>query len=107
MKTDFSQTNPDLEYNLAQDRVRKITRFYKHCLVYLVVNLIFLIINYQSYSSDFFSFHNFSTAFFWGIGLMFHALGVFGPNVFFGKNWEQRKIKELMEKDKVSKSQWS
>jgi hypothetical protein len=36
----------------------------------------------------------------WGIGVGFHALGVFGPNLLFGKDWEDRKIKELMDKDK-------
>jgi hypothetical protein len=32
----------------------------------------------------------------WGIGILSHALQVFG----IGKNWEEKKIKELMEKDK-------
>jgi len=34
---------------------------------------------------------------FWGIGIIWHAIGVFGK---LGKNWEEKKIKELMEKDK-------
>jgi len=34
---------------------------------------------------------------FWGIGVIGHAIGVFGK---LGKNWEEKKIKELMEKDK-------
>ncbi|MCK5638887.1 MAG: 2TM domain-containing protein, partial [Flavobacteriaceae bacterium] len=42
----------------------------------------------------------FTTAFFWGIGLMFHAYGVFGKNLLFSKDWEERKIKEIIEKDK-------
>jgi len=42
-----------------------------------------------------------STAFFWGIGLAFHAYGVFGKHLLFSKDWEERKIKEFMEKDKV------
>jgi 2TM domain-containing protein len=36
----------------------------------------------------------------WGIGLFFHAMGAFRFNPFFGKNWEEKKIREMMEKEK-------
>ena len=39
-----------------------------------------------------------------GIGIVFHAFGVFGMNFILGKNWEDKKIKELMDKDK--KDMW-
>jgi len=39
-------------------------------------------------------------AFGWGIGVFFHALNTFKWNPFFGKDWEKRKIEELLEKDK-------
>jgi hypothetical protein len=45
----------------------------------------------------------FSTAIFWGIGLMAHALSVFLPSMIIGKDWEERKIKQLMEKEKQNK----
>jgi 2TM domain len=32
-----------------------------------------------------------------------HGLSVFGKNIFFGDNWEERKIQELIEKDNVEK----
>ncbi len=35
----------------------------------------------------------------WGIGIVIHALTTF-PVGIFGKEWEERKIKEYMEKDK-------
>jgi hypothetical protein len=47
-----------------------------------------------------FSFENFSVWFFWGIGIVGHWLHVFGMNIFFSRNWEERKIKEYMDKDK-------
>jgi hypothetical protein len=34
----------------------------------------------------------------WGIGLFFHAMGVFVFNKFPGKKWEERKIKEELER---------
>ena len=35
----------------------------------------------------------------WGVGIAFHAISVFG----IGKSWEERKIRELMEKDEKQK----
>ncbi|RZJ51219.1 MAG: 2TM domain-containing protein, partial [Chryseobacterium sp.] len=38
--------------------------------------------------------------FFWGIGLAAHALSVFLPTFVLGRDWEEKKIKELMDKNK-------
>ena len=38
-------------------------------------------------------------AFGWGIGIIFHAIKTFNLNPFFGKGWEERKIKEIMRED--------
>ena len=88
-------------YLRAKKHVKKIVGFYWHLASYIIVNL-FLIsliaINTDS-SESFWNFGTFSTLFFWGIGLAFHAMGVFGPNLMFGKNWEQKKIDEFMDKD--------
>jgi hypothetical protein len=42
----------------------------------------------------------FLTIIIWGVGLVAHGLSVFLPNFILGKNWEEKKIRELMEKDK-------
>ena len=85
-------------YLRAQKKVKAIVGFYWHLASYVIVNL-FLIILITSSGVRLFSFGTFSTAIFWGIGLAFHFMGVFGPSFFFGKNWEERKIKEIMDKD--------
>ncbi len=42
----------------------------------------------------------YSTWIFWGIGLFFHWLGVFGfQSLGLGKDWEEKKIKELMKRE--------
>ena len=98
--------NPDERYELAYKRVKRIKGFYVHLLVYIGVNT-FLIIgnNNESISSNhlFWSWETFSTALFWGIGLAAHGLSVFGNAIFFGQNWEEKKIQELMDKDKSEK----
>lgn len=93
-------------YERAKKRVKKITGFYTHLLVYIVINLIVVVINIQQLApgESYFQWQNFLTLFFWGIGLFAHGLSVFMPTMILGKNWEERKIKEYMEKER--KSRW-
>lgn len=90
------------EYYMAYKRVKRIKRFYVHMIVYVLVNS-YLVFNqcFESNSiGNLFELHTYSTAFFWGIGLVAHGLSVFGKDIFFGDNWEEKKIKEFMDKDK-------
>ncbi len=88
-------------YIRAKKKLDKIIGFYWHLAVYVVINLFLIILigTQQDDGDSFWSFGTFATALFWGIGLAFHFLGVFGPDFLFGKNWEERKIKELMDKE--------
>lgn len=89
-------------YARAQKRVKKIKGFYMHLFWYLVVNIFLLAMIYKNLDSvdDLFQWQHFSTPFFWGIGLVFHWIGVFGRNIVFSKDWEDRKINEFMDNDK-------
>ena len=98
--------NPDERYNLAYKRVKKIKGFYVHALVFVLVNAFIIISSYNRSlfgNEVFLRWETFSTAFLWGIGLLVHGLSVFGRNLFFGQNWEERKIQEFMEKEKREK----
>ena len=92
-----------IQYDKAIKRVKKIKGFYRHLIVYIVINIMLIIINIQNLDKgeSYFQFKNFMTAFFWGIGLVAHGLSVFGPQILFSKQWEERKIKEFMEKDRI------
>jgi hypothetical protein len=89
-------------YEAAKKRVEKLKGFYVHLLVYLLVNTMIIYANYQFGNSkgSFFELGNFSTAFFWGIGLAAHGLSIFSLEVFFGKDWEERKIREIMDRER-------
>lgn len=95
----------EIKYQEALKRVKKIKGFYTHLVVYVVINIAILIANYPKNINDetFWRWETFSTPLFWGIGLAAHALTVFLPSVLLGKNWEERKINELMEKEKNNK----
>lgn len=99
----YIPTSPeDAKYYEALKRVKRIKGFYTHALVYLVVNLMIVVVNIQNLGEgeSYFQWQNFITAFFWGIGLLAHGLSVFLPGMILGKDWEERKIKELMNKEK-------
>jgi len=89
-------------YMRAKKKLNKLKGFYWHLAAYLVVN-IFLIgsiaVNLDE-GETIWNFSSFATAIFWGIGLVFHFMGVFGAHIFLGKGWEDRKIQEYMDKDK-------
>lgn len=86
-------------YIRAKKRVEAIVGFYWHLASYVIVNIfLILLIGFNS-GDGFKGFGPYATAFFWGIGLAFHFIGVFGFNFFLGKNWEQRKMEEFMEKE--------
>ncbi len=84
------------KYKLAKKRVEKLKGFYIHFTIYLMMVPVFIYLNYISQTG-------FPWALFpivgWGIGVTSHASETFNYNPFFGKNWEERKIRELMDKD--------
>lgn len=98
--------NPDTRYEFAYKRVKRIKGFYVHALVFVLVNAFIIISSYNRSlfgNEVFLRWETFSTAFFWGIGLLAHGMSVFGRNLFFGQDWEERKIQEFMEKEKRDK----
>jgi hypothetical protein len=100
----FNLTPDEIKYQQALKRVKRIKGFYSHLMIYVVINTGILIANYMSNKPEiFFRWEMFSTAMFWGIGLLAHAFSVFLPSIMMGKDWEERKINELMEKEKQNK----
>ena len=99
METNYKD---NISYRAAQKRVKDIKGFYIHLVVYLFINTAIFVVTTQEqgFIDGLSDLSNYTTIFFWGIGLFAHWASVFGPGFLFGKQWEERKIKELMEKDK-------
>ena len=92
----------NLSYKTAQKRVKDIKGFYVHLIVYIFINTAIFIVTTRDdgFVDGLYDISNYTTIFFWGIGLFAHWASVFGPNFIFGKKWEEKKIKELMDQDK-------
>jgi hypothetical protein len=87
--------NEDQKYLQAKKRVKKIKGFYTHLTIYCFVIPIIIFANLKFEPH----FHWFWFSLLgWGTGVIVHWLSVFGFNLLgFGKNWEDRKIKKIME----------
>jgi len=106
-KSNFTEEH---KYLLAKKRVEKIKGFYIHLAVYIVVNIFISAIIIYGLTNDndgeygfagaITHFGTYSTWLFWGIGLFFHWLGVFGTNMFFGKDWERKQLEKYMDDHK-------
>ncbi len=104
MKRDYFEEE---RYKRAKRKIKEIKGFYWHLFWYLAVN-IFLTFGgmFRNFFNGSFDFDNLNTGtfyiwFFWGIGLVSHWIKVFGKNIVFSKDWEERKIKEYMDRNDV------
>ena len=96
------------KYIRAKKRVKSIKGFYSHLAVYLGVNIFLIVLRIISDNGleELWDWTTYNTAIFWGIGIIFHALNVFGMGFLLGSNWEDKKIEEIMNKDKKKKEYW-
>ncbi len=110
----LSQTE-EYKYKRAKKKVKRIKGFYNHLAVYLSINIIITAVHTVHSLRDGLPFidaiWNLQTFFNWipwGIGLLIHGIVVLdAPSLLMGKNWEDKKIKELLEKDtKNSAMNW-
>jgi len=92
----------------ARKRVERIKGFYKHLAAYLLINVFLLVlkaINLEP-GEEFWAWKTFIVAGSWGFGLAVHGISVFGHNALLIQEWEDRKIKELMEREKNRAKRW-
>jgi len=103
------ETNNKKEDNYlrAKRRVKKLKGFYIHFGVYIIMNS-FISVNKiisniyengETFNEAFWDFETFAVWIFWGIGLAIHGFNVLGLPFLFDKDWEERKIKKLLEDD--------
>ncbi len=87
------------KYIRAKERVEQLKKFYGKLGTYLVFMAIFAIINYSTNGLRYPWFLWIAGA--WGLGIVIEAGKTFGISMIFGRNWEERKIKELMGEDDI------
>jgi len=98
-----NQYTEEERYYKARTRVEEIKGFYGNLIAYIVINIGLMVLNLIT-SPKYLWF--FWPLLWWGIGVVFHGLRVFNYMPFFSKDWEEKKIKEFMNKEEQSKNTW-
>jgi uncharacterized protein YhhL (DUF1145 family) len=87
----------DEKYQKARKRVEQLKKFYRNLVSFAVMNVILIIINLVMSPGSLWFYW---VTVFWGIALLLHASKVFIlKGKFLGEEWEEKKIKEIMEKE--------
>ena len=89
----YTYQKENLAYEKAAKRVKDLKSFYGNLTAYILVNSFLLIINLMNTPEHLWFYWPMLG---WGIGLCAHAVSTFGV----GKDWEEKKIKQLMDEDK-------
>lgn len=95
--TDNTNPSNDNSRRDAVDYVRQLRRFYRDLMSYIVINIMLVIVNLVSSPHHLWFYW---VTIFWGLGVFYHAINVFGPARKFNKNWEERKIQEYLSRNK-------
>lgn len=90
-------TSQNYSYERARAQVKELKDFYSHLITYCVMVVVFIAINYYTTSFPWAIFPIVG----WGIGVLSHAFHTFRWHPFFGRDWEKRKIEELIRKDNI------
>lgn len=91
-----SNYNENMAYAKAKERVEQLKGFYANLISYCVVIPVLVIVNLNTSNFQWFWFPMLG----WGMGLAFHSLETFG----YGKNWEEKKIQEILNKENNKKT---
>jgi hypothetical protein len=89
--------NEQTAYQRAHQRVQELKSFYSHLAVYIIGNLGLFLINMLTTPNVLWFLWPLLG---WGIGLAMHAFWLFAGDRVFGRDWEEREIRKIMEREK-------
>lgn len=92
----FSLNKENAAYEKAARRVKELKSFYGNLTSYCIVIPFLFILNMLTSPRELWFYWPMLG---WGIGLIAHGANTFG----IGKDWEEKKIRQLMEQEKKSK----
>tara|TARA_R110000868_G_scaffold291085_5_gene551463 strand:- start:13193 stop:14539 length:1347 start_codon:yes stop_codon:yes gene_type:complete len=102
MRTD-SPSKIDDSYLRARKHIEQLKEFYYGIVSYVVVIPFLIYINYKTYwGFQWFWFPMLG----WGLGIAIQAFKVYVSDGIFGRNWEDRKIRQYMNYDEEEDTRW-
>ena len=102
MRTD-SPSKIDDSYLRARKHIEQLKEFYYGVVAYCIAIPFLIYINYRTYwGFQWFWFPMFG----WGLGIAIQAFKVYVSDGIFGRNWEERKIRQYMNYDEEEDTRW-
>ncbi|KQW97361.1 2TM domain-containing protein [Flavobacterium sp. Root420] len=110
MERDFDNGQKELELQLqemATKKVVKLKAFYTHMFIYIVGVIIYILKEYFGVPLNFFPFRylNGFVMCIWTTAFLVSAVDLFASFKLFGQEWEERKLKSILEK-KTKTQKW-
>src|ERR1700730_1166705 len=98
--TDSAQHGTDEQaeaYQRARRRVGQIRGFYSNLFSYVVIVAFLAVVNLLTDRTYLWFLW---VAAGWGVAVAFHAYATFASRGLFGREWEERKIREIMDRER-------
>lgn len=94
---------------IVREKVHKMRRFYTHIFIYLIVLLIYISKTYYRAPFNFIPLRyiNETVIWIWTFIIAVKGFKFFVKEKFLGAKWEQKKINELIEKEKRANTKWN
>lgn len=85
----------------ARERVRRIKGFYSNVITFFLVNILLLVVNLVTNPYNLWFYW---VTLIWGVVLIIQAINIFTiRDRFLGEEWEERKTRELLDKENKNK----
>lgn len=99
METNYTESQ---RYYFAHKKVEEIKKFYHHLTVYVICNPVVIAVNLLTSPGYLWCLW---CLFGWAVPIILHGLKAFDRLPFLNKDWEERKIREILEKED-NKNRW-
>lgn len=109
MKKKHIESPENLQIDIVRSRVKELKKFYSHLFIYVIGVVVYLSKTYLDLPINFWPI-NFINEFFmwvWTFIIGVQAVNLFFMQRLFGTKWEERKINEMMEKEKSETTKWN
>ncbi|WP_291286768.1 2TM domain-containing protein [Flavobacterium sp.] len=108
METNFNKEREDFEFQkMASKKVVKLKAFYTHMFLYIVGVILYVLKDYVGLPLNIFpvKYLNGLVMCIWTTAFLVSAIDIFASFKIFGEEWEERKMKSILEK-KEKKQKW-
>ncbi len=102
------ENSNELLEQMVRERVHKLKQFYIHLFIYVIGIIVYVAKTYFGVPFNFWPirFINEFVMWVWTFFFVVQAIQLFFVQKVFGANWEQKRIQQLIEKEKIEKQKW-